>query len=80
LFSNHAFSYNNGNPLANIDEKMERVVCAKCGGIPLAIKAIGRSMTGTTHPQEWEVATQRFPIIDSLKLSYNALGNYNVNL
>jgi hypothetical protein len=80
LFSNHAFPYNNGNPPTNIDEQTTRVVCANCGGIPLAIKAIGRSMVHTTHPQEWEVAAQKLSIADSLKLSYDALRNYIVNL
>jgi disease resistance protein RPS2 len=65
-------------------------VCAKCGGLPLAIKAVARSMAGITDPKEWEFAVGRLPnangqdlreaLYDPLRWSYDALGRYDVNL
>jgi Leucine-rich repeat (LRR) protein len=91
LFANHAFMYNNGYLPANIDEKTAKLVCANCGGLPLAIKVVGRVMAGITHPNEWDLAVRRLPnvhsrshqssIYDSLRLSYDALGScFDVNL
>jgi disease resistance protein RPS2 len=83
LFSYHAFPHNNGNLPANIDEKTAKLVCAKCGGLPLAIKVIGRSMAGITDAQEWELAVQsqqHADLYDRLRWSYDSLGNYHVNL
>jgi disease resistance protein RPS2 len=89
LFAHQAFPYNNGNPPANIDERRAKLVCDKCGGLPLAIKVIGRTMAGITDAQEWELAILRLPnansedhqaLHDRLRWSYDALGNYDVNL
>jgi len=90
LFAHHAFPYNNRNPPARIEERTARVVCAKCGGLPLAIKAVGRSMAGITDPKEWEYSVGRLPdangqdlreaLFDPLRWSYDALGRYDVNL
>jgi dephospho-CoA kinase len=91
LFANHAFLYNNGYLPPNIDEKTAKLVCANCGGLPLAIKVVGRAMAGVAQPNEWELAVRRLPnahsrdhqssLYDSLRLSYNALGGcFDVNL
>jgi len=89
LFAHHAFPYNDGNPPVNIKESRAKLVCDKCGGLPLAIKVIGRTMAGITDAQEWELAILRLPntnsedhqdLHDRLRWSYDALGNYDVNL
>lgn len=89
LFAHHAFPYNNGNPPANIDKTRAKLVCDKCGGLPLAIKVTGRTMAGITDPQEWEFAILSLPgtdrdehqaLHDRLRWSYDALGNYDANL
>jgi hypothetical protein len=77
LFSYHAFPHNNGSLPANIDEKTAKLVCAKCGGLPLAIKIIARSMAGITDAHEWELAVQsqqHEALYDRLRWSYDALG------
>eukprot|EP00253_Pinus_taeda_P015978 PITA_15978 len=83
LFAYHAFPYNDGNAPANIDEKTARLVCAKCGGLPLAIKVIGRSMAGITDAREWELAVQsqqHADLYDRLTWSYDSLGDVNLQL
>jgi len=89
LFGCHAFPYNNGNPPANIDKGTAKLVCANCGGLPLAIKAVGRAMSGITDAKEWQLAVRSLPnassqdlqaFNDRLKWSYDALGRYDVNL
>lgn len=45
FFFYHGFPHKNGN-ISNMNEKTTKLVCAKCGGLPLAIKVIGRSMAG----------------------------------
>lgn len=84
LFAFHAFPYNKRNPPANIDEENAKIVCNRCGGLPLALKVVGRAMAGSTDPQQWEWAAQCPPstdsVYDSLRLSYDALGRENVNL
>jgi disease resistance protein RPS2 len=83
LFAHHAFPYNNGNLPANIDEKTAKLLCAKCGGLPLAIKVIGRSMADIIDAREWEWAVksqQHADLYDRLRWSYDSLGNYHVNL
>lgn len=88
LFGHHAFPYNNGKPPANIDEETAKLVCANCGGLPLAIKVVGRAMAGITSVQQWKFAIGRVPKVHSsedqssdlykcLRLSYDAL---DVNL
>jgi GTPase SAR1 family protein len=42
LFSYHDFPYNNMNIPTNIDDENTKLVCHKCGGIPLEIKVVGR--------------------------------------
>jgi len=78
LFAYHAFPYNNGIPNANIDEDMAKRVCHKCGGLPIAIKVVGRAMAGSTLLKQWEWALQSLPkadsVYDCLRLSYDALG------
>lgn len=54
LFAHHAFPNHNGLLPANMDERREKVVRDKCGGLPLAIKVIGRTMAGIYDPQHWE--------------------------
>lgn len=89
LFAHHAFPYNNGILPANMDERRAKAVCDKCGGLPLAIKVIGRTIAGISDPQEWELAVLRLPnatiqdhqaLNDCLRWSYDALGNTDVNL
>jgi disease resistance protein RPS2 len=90
LFAYHAFPYNKGNPPTNIHEGTAKDVCAKCGGLPLVIKAVGRAMASITDAGEWELAVQRLPIANSedkdaifhrLRLSYDALaGSHGVKL
>lgn len=84
LFAFHAFPYNKRNPPANIDAEKAKIVCDKCGGLPLALKVLGRAMAGSTDPHQWEWAAQSPPntdsVYDSLRLSYDALGRENVNL
>jgi Leucine-rich repeat (LRR) protein len=89
LFSYYAFPYNNGNVPAGIHQEIAKVVCDKCGGLPLAIKAVGRAMAGVTDANEWKFAVQRLPnanskdeqaVYDRLRLSYDALGSYGVHL
>ena len=46
LFAHHAFPYHNGFLPTNMEERRAKVVCDKCGGLPLAIKVIGRTMAG----------------------------------
>lgn len=84
LFGHHAFPFNHGKPPANIDEETAKLVCANCGGLPLAIKVVGRAMAGITNPQQWKFAVGRVPKVHSLyeqssdlykclRLSYDAL-------
>lgn len=82
LFAHHAFPYNNGFLPANMEERRAKAVCDKCGGLPLAIKVIGRTMAGISDPQEWELAVLRLPnaniqdhqaLNDRLRWSYDAL-------
>ena len=84
LFAYHAFPFNNGIPAANIDEDMAKLVCHKCGGLPIAIKVVGRAMAGSTLPKQWEWALQSLPkadsVYDCLRLSYDALGNEDVKM
>lgn len=84
LFAYHAFPYNNRSIPAIIDEEDAKLVCHKCGGLPLAIKVVGRAMAGCTHREEWKWATQRLPndhsLDDCLRLSYDALGRENIHL
>ena len=89
LFGCHAFPYNNGNPPPNIDEGTTKLVCENCGGLPLAIKTVGRAMSGITEAKEWELAVRSLPnascqdlqaFNDRLRWSYDALGRYDVNL
>ena len=89
LFAYHAFPYNDAKIPVNIHDETARLVCARCGGLPLAIKAVGRAMSGTTDAHEWDLAVRRLPIAnrqdkeavyDRLRLSYDALGSYHVNL
>lgn len=89
LFRYHAFPHNDGNLPVNIDEGKARVVCTKCGGLPLAIKAVARAMAGIIDAQEWNLAVQRLSnangqdlqgVYDCLRLSYDAMGNCNINL
>jgi disease resistance protein RPS2 len=89
LFCYHAFRYNNGNLPSSINEETAKVVCAKCGGLPLAIKTTGRAMAGITDAHEWELAAKGLPnanrqdkeaLYHRLRLSYDALGSYHVNL
>lgn len=65
LFAHHAFPYNYGNPAAPVGEVAARLVCANCGGLPLAIKAIVRAMAGTADAKEWELAVLRLPNANS---------------
>jgi len=84
LFAFHAFPYNKRNPPANIDEEKAKLVCNKCGGLPLALKVVGRAMAGSTDPHQWEWAAQSLPntdsVYDRLRLSYDALGKEDVHL
>ncbi|KMT15349.1 hypothetical protein BVRB_3g060540 [Beta vulgaris subsp. vulgaris] len=53
LFKMHAF----GDPLAAPDVKLEatgRQLVAKCGGLPLAVKAVGCLLSFTLDAKEWE--------------------------
>lgn len=68
LFAHHAFPYNNGNPPAPVGEVTARLVCANCGGLPLSIKAVGRTMAGITDAKEWELAVLRLPNANSQEL------------
>lgn len=90
LFGHHAFPYNNGKRPTSIEERTARAVCARCKGLPLAIKAVGRAMAGITDPREWELAVRglsstnsqdlRQTLYDPLRWSYDALARYDVNL
>jgi len=40
LFAYHAFPYNNRSIPENIDDENAKLVCHKCGGLPLAIKVV----------------------------------------
>lgn len=84
LFSYHAFPYNNRRIPSNVNEEKAKMVCQKCGGLPLAIKVVGKAMAGCTLPQEWKLAARRLPIDHSLdaclRLSYDALGKEDIYL
>lgn len=89
LFGSHAFPYNSGNPPAYIDKGTAKLVCANCGGLPLAIKAVGRAMAGITDTKVWELAVRSLPnatsedlqaVNDRLRWSYDALGRFDVTL
>lgn len=59
LFKEHAFPYNKGMAPSNIDEEnLAKLVCEKCGGLPLAINVVGRAMAGGTDLQQWQWALQ----------------------
>lgn len=89
LFTFHAFPYNYGHLSASVDDETARLVCAKCEGLPLAIKAVGRVMAGIADAKEWELAVrklltansqERQAVYDILRLVYDALGRDDVNL
>lgn len=84
LFAFHAFPYNKGILPANIDEDIAKSMCRKCGGLPIAVKVVGRAMGGSTLPRQWEWALNSLlntdSVYDCLRLSYDALGNEDVNM
>ncbi|XP_048497540.1 putative disease resistance RPP13-like protein 1 [Beta vulgaris subsp. vulgaris] len=81
LFKMHAF----GDPLAAPDVKLEatgRQLVAKCGGLPLAVKAVGCLLSFTLDAKEWEfiessnlwdLPSCKKEILPALLLSYNYL-------
>jgi disease resistance protein RPS2 len=84
LFAYHAFPYNNRSIPENIDDENAKLVCHKCGGLPLAIKVVGRAMAGCTNPHEWKSASRKLPndhgLDACLRLSYDALYKENTHL
>ncbi|GLJ46817.1 hypothetical protein SUGI_0987270 [Cryptomeria japonica] len=89
LFSSHAFPHSDGVLPLSIDQETARHVCNKCGGLPLALKVIGKAMVGITQSNEWEFALQKLQkdvtgsLYSRLRLSYDALANvadYGISL
>ncbi|KAL7237856.1 hypothetical protein ACSBR2_004041 [Camellia fascicularis] len=75
LFSWHAFGKN--RPIDGFIEDSERVV-QYCGGLPLAIKILGSSLSGR-NLNVWKSQLQKlkaipnFEVIEKLKISYDSL-------
>lgn len=88
------FKYNSTEEAINSDMRIEnlaRRVCAKCGGLPLALIIVGRSMSSKRTWHEWENALKIFerknqmldtsgmrsvdPILETLRISYDNLEN-----
>ncbi|KAL7257871.1 hypothetical protein ACSBR1_004062 [Camellia fascicularis] len=75
LFSWHAFGKN--RPIDGFIEDSERVV-QYCGGLPLAIKILGSSLSGRSL-NVWKSQLQKlkaipnFEVIEKLKISYDSL-------
>uniref|UniRef100_A0A0D9VVV8 NB-ARC domain-containing protein n=1 Tax=Leersia perrieri TaxID=77586 RepID=A0A0D9VVV8_9ORYZ len=70
----------------NMHEQFEgfgRKIVGKCGGLPLAIKAIGSSLRGETNEETWKDVsdsdqwelppTEKDPVLPALKLSYDRM-------
>ncbi|GLJ31886.1 hypothetical protein SUGI_0641620 [Cryptomeria japonica] len=62
LFSSHAFPHSGGVLPMNIDQDIARLVCNKCGGLPKALKEIGKQMAGITRSNEWELVLLKLEI------------------
>ncbi|GJM99106.1 hypothetical protein PR202_ga16175 [Eleusine coracana subsp. coracana] len=88
------FKYNSAEEAINSDMRVEnlaRRLCAKCGGLPLALITVGRSMSSKRTWHEWENALVTFerkthildtsgmksvdPILETLRISYDNLEN-----
>ncbi|GLJ27047.1 hypothetical protein SUGI_0530350 [Cryptomeria japonica] len=89
LFSSHAFAHSDGILPSSIDQVIARSVCNECGGLPLALKVIGKTMAGITPSNAWEFSLKRLQndvtpsLYGTLRLSYDALANvagYGISL
>lgn len=82
LFARHAFPNNDRNPP---EKEQGKFVCHMCGGLPLAIKVVGRAMAGSTQAKQWRWALQRLSNAESvydcrLRFSFEVLGNEGIKM
>ena len=84
VFQTHAFEHNNINEHQNL-ETIGRSIVKKCGGLPLAAKAIGGLLRSELREREWErildskiwdLPIDKCAIIPALRLSYNHLPSH----
>ncbi|GKV53621.1 hypothetical protein SLEP1_g60140, partial [Rubroshorea leprosula] len=65
-----------GRIKVDIKSFLEQIL-QKCGGVPLAIVTVAKSMTGKLLPRHWKLALSEFSkferIVDCLKFSYECL-------
>ncbi|GLJ28843.1 hypothetical protein SUGI_0568400 [Cryptomeria japonica] len=89
LFSFYAFPHSDGILPVSIDHEIATTVCKECGGLPLAIKVIGKAMVSVTLSNEWELAVKKLQndvtrsLYGRLRLSYDALADvagYGISL
>ncbi|KAL5583279.1 hypothetical protein UlMin_015721 [Ulmus minor] len=83
LFSRFAFPSSEGNRLKSQFEKIGKEIVKKCGGLPLAIKAIAPLMSSKTTIAEWTAVQESYhnsliegkddKVMTSLKWSYYEL-------
>ncbi|GLJ28816.1 hypothetical protein SUGI_0568040 [Cryptomeria japonica] len=60
LFSFYAFPHSDGILPMSIDQEIARSVCKEChGGLPLALKVIGKAMVSVTLSNEWELTVKK---------------------
>ena len=84
VFQRHAFEHINVNEHQNLASIGRRIV-EKCGGLPLAAKALGGLLRSELRETEWErvldskiwdLTGNECEIIPALRLSYNHLPSY----
>ena len=84
VFQTHAFEHININEHQNL-ETIGRSIVKKCGGLPLAAKAIGGLLRSELREREWErildskiwdLPIDKCEIIPALRLSYNHLPSH----
>ena len=84
VFQTHAFEYTNINEHRNLEE-IGRSIVKKCGGLPLAAKALGGLLRSELRQPEWEsilyskiwdLPSDTCAIIPALRLSYNHLPSH----
>ncbi|GLJ28817.1 hypothetical protein SUGI_0568060 [Cryptomeria japonica] len=89
LFSFYAFPDSGGILPMSIDQEIAISVCKECGGLPLALKVIGKAMVSVTLSNEWELAVKKLQndvtrsLYGRLRLSYDALADvagYGISL
>nr|CAB3485124.1 unnamed protein product [Digitaria exilis] len=56
--SNHAIAAIDSPDPKNVVREYAHAIVQSCGGLPLALKVIGRAVAGLTEPWEWSLAMQ----------------------